>query len=563
MPSKLVVRFAVAVVAVWLLVILVKLPSLSAPPQGASRREAVVHHEIVLPPPKATRQPVQVPAEQDSQSEPEAEETPVPLPPNRRRTPPPPTPAETDAPETEAADAVPEPPRDGKWRRPTTQTNLQQERRDVVVEMIRSSWAAYKSHAWGYDEFAPLSKRATNWGHGKGIGSTIVDALDTLLIAGLDVEAAEAIEWVEGTVDYTQNIKLSGFETTIRILGGLLSTYQITGRKRVLEQATVLGSRLAKAFDTGSGVPDNYVNLKTGHHEGAHWNGGAAILSELGSLQMEHFTLSRESGDPSFHKKARRAVEVIAPTCNNGYCPRQFHGAHSAGGVAGLGSFGDSFYEYLLKQWILSGKTDKLYKEMWDRAARHTIQTSTTVGGHLIPNGQETGGSMEHLACFSGGLFALSYIHGGDKSHLDFAEKIGETCHAMYVSTPTGLAPDVAHPDANGGFHASDAKYILRPETVETFFYLWKATKDPRYRDWGFEIVEAINKHLKIQGAGYAGAADVNHVPVRHNDNMETFWFAETLKYLYLLFSEDELIDLKEWVFNTEAHPMRVAKPLA
>jgi hypothetical protein len=564
----MIVRYTAAVVAVWLVVILYKLPSITAPSAGGRGygrgRNAVPEDTSAKTPLPVVKPPIII----------------------RGRTTPPPPEDTTPLPPADDGDGdLPEvgdvrhrgvndnnkptqPQRaggakqavvgrgTGKWPRVATPTNLDSRREDVV-KMLRSSWQGYRRHAWGYDEFAPISKHMTNWGHGKGIGATIVDALDTLLIAGLDEEAAEAIEWCENTLTFDQNIKLSGFETTIRVLGGLLSAYQITGRQKLLDQAHDLGRRLLVAFDTPSGVPDNYVNLQNGGHEGAAWNGGAAILSELGSLQMEHFTLSAEVGEPKFFAKARRAVEAIKPSCGGGYCPRQFHGASGTGGSAGLGSFGDSFYEYLLKQWVLSGKSDAMFKEMWDKAAKHTIETSLERGKLLVPNGHETGGTMEHLACFSGGLFALSYMHTDNKDHLHFAERIAETCHAMY-QTPTGLAPDVAVIDGSDSVRATDPKYILRPETVETYFYLWKATKKEQYRDWGYEVVQAIEKHLKVPGAGYAGALDVYHTPVRLNDNMETFWFAETLKYLYMLFSEDELIDLHQWVFNTEAHPFRV-----
>ncbi len=165
---------------------------------------------------------------------------------------------------------------------------------------------------------------------------------------------------------------------------------------------------------------------------------------------------------------------------------------------------------------------------------------------------------MEHLACFSGGLFALSYHHTKNAEHLKVAEQIAETCHFMYESMETKLAPDVARVLPNNQLEVHDAKYILRPETVETYFYLWKVTKDPKYRDWGAAVLEACNTHLKVD-AGFAGSTDVRRIPTPHNDMMETFWFAETLKYLYLLFSEDELFDLDEWVFNTEAHAFRDA----
>lgn len=427
-----------------------------------------------------------------------------------------------------------------------------------VKQALYHSWKGYRTYAFGKDEYLPLSNTAKNWGNGEGIGVTMVDALDTLYLAGMRESVDEVVTYIDEHISYDQDIKVSVFETTIRVLGGLLSAYQLTGRDALKRQAVDLGNRLLKAFDTPSGVPDNYVNLKTGHHEGASWNGGAAILSELGSLQMEFRVLTDITGDPKYDTTALKAIEAIKGSCGSGLCARNFRGASGMGGTAGLGSFGDSFYEYLLKYWLLVGKTNTMYREMWDKAASHILHTSRAAGGHLVPNGEETGMTMEHLACFSGGLFALSYVETGNEQHLKLAEDIAETCHAMYDATSTKLAADVVHV-SESGFSASDPKYILRPETVETYFYLWRVTKKQKYRDWGAHVIEACDRHLKVE-RGYVGANNVDQIPPPHNDMLETFWLAETLKYLLLLFSDDSALDLKEFVFNTEAHPLRIRR---
>lgn len=428
----------------------------------------------------------------------------------------------------------------------------------ITREAIRHSWKGYRQHAFGFDEYFPLSKGHSNWGSGRGVGVTIVDALDTMILAGLTDEVEQALQWIEQTLSFDQHAKLSVFETTIRVLGGLLSSYQLLKRPRLLELAEDLGRRLFYCFDTPSGIPDNYVDLASHIHQGASWNGGQAILSELGSLQIEFGALGQLTNNADYAVRSRRAVELIRPHCQSGFCPRFFSGTSPTGSHAGLGSFGDSFYEYLLKMWILSDKTDAMYEDMWQRAATHILKTSSTVGGHFVPNGQETGNVMEHLACFAGGLFTLSYLHTQDTGHLKAGVKIGDTCRAMYAATATKLAADVVRVSEDGSLQASDPKYILRPETMETYFYLWRATKHAKYRTWGLELMQAIDRHLRVEGGGYVGSLGVDSVPTPKNDNMETFWIGETLKYALLLFSDDGLLSLSEWVINTEAHPQRV-----
>uniref|UniRef100_A0A2D4HPA9 alpha-1,2-Mannosidase n=4 Tax=Colubroidea TaxID=34989 RepID=A0A2D4HPA9_MICLE len=103
----------------------------------------------------------------------------------------------------------------------------------------------------------------------------------------------------------------------------------------------------------------------------------------------------------------------------------------------------------------------------------------------------------------------------------------------------------------------SDRYYILRPEVVESYFYLWRLTHDPKYREWGWEAVQALEKFCRVE-AGFSGIRDVYTTTPSHDNMQQSFFLAETLKYLYLLFSEDDVLSLKDWVFNTEAHPLPV-----
>jgi len=153
--------------------------------------------------------------------------------------------------------------------------------------------------------------------------------------------------------------------------------------------------------------------------------------------------------------------------------------------------------------------------------------------------------------------------------------------------TKTGLSPEIVHfriPSDAGvmdTFHSSsgapadwyikgarpgepapyDARYILRPETVESLFLAFRLTGDNRYRDWGWDIFQAIEKHCKVQTGGYASIINVDEVPAEQEDKMETFLMSETLKYLFLLFEDASVLPLDKYVFNTEAHPLPIFTP--
>ena len=396
----------------------------------------------------------------------------------------------------------------------------------------------------------------------EGLGLTIVESLDTMWLMGLKSEFEESVKWVEEHLHFDRDMSVSLFETTIRLLGGLCSAYDLTGRPVLLKKAVELADRLMPAFHTPTGIPDNYINLKHGGHEAAHWNGNQAILSEFGSIQLEFRRLSQQTKNPIYDAAVTKCMEAIRRQCTIGFCPRYYDArtGGSGGGQAALGGFGDSYYEYLLKQWLQLNKKlpeAKMYSEMWDVAVQAIVATTVRSGKYTIA-GSISGNGMEHLACFSGGLFALSYHHTKDASHLKLAEDVAYTCHEMYLSSSTGLAPDSAVFGANG-ITPGDNKYILRPETVETYFYLWRVTRNPKYRDWGFDMIKACDKALRVEGGGYSGTHNVNSLGSGSlNDQMESFWMAETLKYLYLLASDDSVLDIDKWVFNTEAHPLRV-----
>lgn len=191
------------------------------------------------------------------------------------------------------------------------------------------------------------------------------------------------------------------------------------------------------------------------------------------------------------------------------------------------------------------------------------------VGGHTFV-GKYRGNleqQMEHLACFSGGMFALGAktreTHANTSAEFSLAAALTETCRESYRQMASGLGPEkftfrgdgTILPDSGSG-----ASYFLRPEYAESLFYMWRFTHDSKYRSWGWDMVNALVKHCKAR-AGFSGVTNVASTKTGYNDQQESYFFAETLKYLFLLFADDAALDLNEWVFNTEAHPLPVFTP--
>ena len=167
---------------------------------------------------------------------------------------------------------------------------------------------------------------------------------------------------------------------------------------------------------------------------------------------------------------------------------------------------------------------------------------------------------MDHLTCYLPGTLLLGYKNGMPESHKTLAVELLETCYQTYTKQPTKLAPEISYFNLAGESEndiyvkTNDAHNLLRPEFVESLYYFWAITGNKTYQDMGWEVFQAFEKYTKVSH-GYTSIGNVKATSnTRPKDMMESFWVGETLKYFYLLFSEDQEIDLQKFVFNTEAH---------
>ena len=448
------------------------------------------------------------------------------------------------------------------------------QRRDKVKEMMKHGWDNYVRYAWGKNELRPISKR----GHSASIfgasnmGATIVDGLDTLYIMGLHDEFKQGRDWIAENLDFDINSEISLFETNIRFMGSLLACYALTGDVMFRDKAAQLGERMLPAFQTETGIPHSLINLHTGASKNYGWaSSGCSILSEIGTMHLEFTYLSDITNNPVFKSKVENVRKVLKSLEKpKGLYPNYIHPRTGKWGQhhMSLGGLGDSFYEYLLKAWIQSGKEDVEAREMYDEAitaiTEHMIKTSP---GKLVYVSDLKYDRLEHkmghLACFAGGMFALGAKTLGNElsdKYMNIAAGLTNTCHESYDRSATKLGPEAFHfieGNEARSLKNGEKYYILRPETFESYFVMWRLTKDPKYREWGWEAVQALEKHCRVPG-GFTGLNNVYLVDSAKDDVQQSYFFAETLKYLYLLFSDDDLISLDDWVFNSEAHVLPI-----
>ena len=410
------------------------------------------------------------------------------------------------------------------------------------------AWDDYVKYAWGHDELMPLSKKPKDW-YGQSLLMTPVDALDTLLVMGLKDQADQDRQLIDTKLDLDKDIYVKNFEITIRLLGGLLSSYELSHDPKLLALAKDLGARLLPAFDSPTGMPYQFVNLRTGKTRGAESN-----PAETGTLILEFGTLSKLTGDPQFYAKAKRAlvatydrrssIGLVGDGINVETGKWTSTDSHVSGGI-------DSYYEYLWKCSVLFADQDCI--KMWqgtipavDKYLPDELDGRLWYGHVDMDTGRRTSTEYGALDAFFPGLLAFS----GD---IPRARRLQDSGYYMW---------DLNHMEPEVYDYKNDKLeypgYELRPEMVESTYYLWHLTRDPVYLDHARRMFADFVKYCR-NGVGYTALKSV--VTKEKKDDMESFVFAETFKYYYLIFAPPSTLDFDSIVFNTEAHPLLRTPP--
>lgn len=362
----------------------------------------------------------------------------------------------------------------------------------------------------------------------------------------------------------------------------------------VLSQAKHLGDKLKAAYQTPSGIPINGLEF---HKDGSivrHNDPKAGIAGC--TLPLEWQRLSDLTGDPqygNFNKKAVSHFLNPEPKSNEPYPgligqnfdPKTGKSVDANGGWT-AGS--DSFYEYLIKAYLYNKKDYGQYKDRWILAADSSIKylashpssrpDLTFLGSW---HNKTINYSTQHFACFDGGNFILGGLTLNRKDLVDFGLRLTESCHAVYASTVTHIGPDSwswqdsknknTNPPKDqqdrfkkSGYWINDASFRLRPEVIESYYYAWRATGDTKYQEWAWDAFVHINSTCRV-GSGFAELNNINDRSKGYTNHQESFFFAELLKYSYIMhINADAPWQVKtdqtnDWVFNTEAHPIRLA----
>ncbi len=424
------------------------------------------------------------------------------------------------------------------------QASLKKEYAEKVKREFLFAWNNYKKYAWGHDELMPLTRTYHDW-YAHTLLMTPVDAYDTMVLMGLKKDAQEDERLIVDSLSFNQDFEVKAFEITIRELGGLLSGYELNHNPKFLKLATDLANRLLPIFNSPTGMPYPYINLKTGKTQGIVSN-----PAEIGTLTLEFGTLSKLTGNPVYYDKAKKAavavferrssIGLVGDAINVETGKWVGEESHISGGI-------DSYYEYLLKTWKLFGDRD--FKKMWDASvAAVNKYLAQRVDGELWYGHANMNTGVIDKTYFGAldAFFPAELALGGD---LKRAEELENSCYKMWLYY--GIEPEQIN---YTNMSIVDSGYVLRPENIESNYYMYKYTHNPEYLSRAETYFNTFVYNCKVAN----GVASLESVTSKkHLNDMESFVFAETFKYLYLTFAPDSALNFNKIVFNTEAHPLR------
>jgi len=413
-----------------------------------------------------------------------------------------------------------------------------------VADNTLQSWQAYKKYAWGHDALLPISKGYSDW-YKESLHISPIDAYSTLKVMGLDKESGEIETYIADSISFDKDIFVKTFEVNIRILGGLLAMYQYTENPKILEKAEDFAKRILPAFNSKTGIPYYWVNLKTGETKGDTVN-----AAEGGTYLIEMGVLSAFTKNPVYYQKAKDAtialfnrrsnIDLIGQDINIQTGEWTNTNSH-------IGACIDSYYEYMVKGWILFGDQD--LKNAWDTSIiainKYMAEEHDSLlwyGKVDMNTGARTASRVSLYDAFFPALLALS----GD---LERAEKLQKTWDWLW--NKYGLEP-MAYDYIKE--EPTYPVYDLNPEIIESAYYLYHFTKDEKYKKMAAKYFDDINKYCKTDEA-YCAIENV--VTKEKRDYLSTYFFAETMKYFYLIFDDSKNFSFDDYIFSTEAHPFK------
>ncbi|KAK2496799.1 hypothetical protein MC885_012496, partial [Smutsia gigantea] len=388
--------------------------------------------------------------------------------------------------------------------------------RERVKAMFYHAYDSYLENAFPYDELRPLTCDGHDtWG---SFSLTLIDALDTLLILGNVSEFQRVVEVLQDNVDFDIDVNASVFETNIRVVGGLLSAHLLSKKAGVeveagwpcsgplLRMAEEAARKLLPAFQTPTGMPYGTVNLLHGVNPGET---PVTCTAGIGTFIVEFATLSSLTGDPVFEDVARMALTRLWESRSD------------------IGLVGNHI-DVLTGKWVAQ---DSGIGAEYNKAIRNYTYFDDWYLWVQMYKGTVSMPVFQSLEAYWPGLQSLiGDIDNAMRTFLNYYtvwKQFGGL--PEFYNIPQGYTVEKRE------------GYPLRPELIESAMYLYRATGDPTLLELGRDAVESIEKISKVE-CGFATL----------DNRMESFFLAETVKYLYLLFDPTNFIHSNGSTFDAK-----------
>jgi mannosyl-oligosaccharide alpha-1,2-mannosidase len=483
---------------------------------------------------------------------------------------------------------------------------VSQNRAQAVKEAFEFAWYGYHTFAFPNDELHPLNNSFSN--SRNGWGATAVDALSTAILMESQDVVTTILEYIPSINFNVSKSKepVSLFETTIRYLGCMISGVDLlSGPYQNLTQspddittlkiqAVNLANKLKFAFDTPTGIPANNLNFKGENFDLSDPSGLAVAgtlvlewtrLSDMVSV-IDYANLTQLAEEDLLYPTYKDTTIQLLPGLRGTNIDLRTGAFIDAEG--GWGGGDDSYYEYLIKMFVYNPPGFSNYKDEWLKAVDSSATSEIFSHPYSRPglaflsdwDGQDAVLRSSHLACFAGGNWILGGLVLGNQTLIELGQNLTDSCAATYNATLTGIGPEAwKWEDVNlfegedveedkfigdNGFNITNPSYDLRPEVLESLYYAYRATGEKKYQEWSWNAFKAINATCRT-GSGFSSITNVNAPHGGSPMNFqESFVFAETFKYAWLIQAEDSKVHVAKkgeeqtWVFNTEGHPFKV-----
>ena len=420
---------------------------------------------------------------------------------------------------------------------------------DVRAEFLHA-WNGYKQFAWGHDQLLPLSASYQEFfvpGH--PVGLSIVEALDTLYVMGLDDELTLGVDWIKQNLDFDIDGDFHVFEWIIRVLGGLLAGYLATGDSRLLALTKESADRILPAFtQSPTGMPYQYVNFHTGA-----LSGNTPPLAEIGTNILEFGVLSQLTGDPKYYQAAKKAYRAAVERRSSldllGTSLNVETGQWTDSTDQAPNPPVDSFYEYLWGGWAMFGDTDCLsWYRMFTAAIKKYLVEIYDGYTWFKQVDFETGAlvsrDQSELAAFYGEILAK----GGDVALGEAYYRSWAHVAAQYPVLPEEIDYTTLAATSKGN--------QLRPEYLNAAFDLWVQLRDDVYKTTSYAYFQNMKTYNRVPN-GYTIINDVTARPMVQGDLFPAYSFAENFKYLWLIYSKTPRYDYRTGYLSTEGKILR------